>query len=96
MKLEYVIAGLLFLFGFVSAYRSLAQPPLLEKREGGRLLIAVHEAAKALFWLSLGGFFLAYGLAEGPLAVRAARYLVLIPIGMAALRMVAASIIGRT
>lgn len=91
MRLEYVFAALLFLFGLVSAARSLAQPPV-EERRGDRMLIVLHDVAKAMFWLSLGGFFLAYGLADGSDAVR---WLVLVPVGMAALRLVAAAFVSK-
>jgi hypothetical protein len=89
---EYVVAGLLFLFGIVSAVRSLREPPA-EERGGTRVLIAVHDAARAMFWLSLGGFFLAYGLADGAPEVR---YLALVPVLMAVIRLLAASRLSRT
>jgi hypothetical protein len=92
MKLEYVVAGLLFLFGVVSAFRSLSEP-VTDETGRVRFLIAVHEAAKALFWLSLGAFFLTYGISGGAAEVR---WLVLVPIGMAVVRLLAASAIGRT
>jgi hypothetical protein len=91
VKLEYVLGGLLVLFGIVSAARSLAKPPSGE--EGRiRLLIAVHDAAKAMFWISLGGFFVLYAAAEEQDVVR---WLALIPIGMAAIRLLAASALSR-
>jgi hypothetical protein len=90
--LEYVLAGVLFLFGAVSAARSLAEP-VVDERGRGRLLIAVHEASRALFWFSLGGFFLAYRLTDGAPEVR---WLLLGPIGMAAVRMLSASALSRT
>jgi hypothetical protein len=90
--LEYVLAGSLFLFGLVSAWRSLTDPTTDEEGRA-RFLIAVHDAAKALFWFSLGGFFLAYGLSNG---APEARWLALVPIAMAAIRMVAASVLSRT
>lgn len=92
MKLEYVVAGLLFLFGIVSAFRSLTRP-VTDERGRARFLIAVHESTKALFWLSLGGFFLAYGFTDGAPEVR---WLAVIPIAIAALRMVTASVLSRT
>ncbi len=85
--IEYILAGALFLFGVVSAVRSLAEPSV-EERRGDRVLIAVHDAARAMFWLSLGGFFLALGLSRGASEVR---WLLLIPLGMAAVRLVSAS-----
>ncbi len=88
---EYAIAGALFVIGLVSAVRSLLQPPA-EERGGDRLLIALHDVAKAMFWLSLGGFFLVYGVSGRSADVR---WLVLVPLGMAALRMVAAAFVSR-
>ena len=84
---EYIVAGFLFLFGTVSAVRSLREPPS-EERGGTRVLIAIHDASKAMFWLSLGGFFLAYGLTDRAPEVR---YLALIPILMAVIRLLTAS-----
>ncbi len=85
--IEYVLAGALFLFGVVSAVGSLAEPPAPERR-GDRVLVAIHEAARAMFWLSLAGFFLALGLSRGAEDVR---WLLLVPMGMAAVRLVSAS-----
>ncbi len=90
MKLEFIAAGLFFLFGLVSAVRSLREP-VVDESGRARVLIAVHDAAKALFWLALGSFFLAYGLAEEPQNVR---WLALIPVGMAALRLITATFLG--
>ena len=92
MKLEYIVAALLLVCGLVSAYRSVTEPVTDEAR-GARFLIAVHQAAKAMFWLALAGFFLAYGLADGDPAVRGVAF---IPIVMAALRLVTASFLART
>jgi hypothetical protein len=88
---EYVIGGLLLAVGLVSAVRSLGRPPPAE-RGRDRLLIAVHEAAKAMFWISLGGFFVLYATAEEQEVVR---WLVLVPIAMAAIRLLAASALSR-
>ena len=91
MKLEYVIGGVLMLFGVISAVRSLAQPPAGEERRV-RVLIAVHDASKAMFWISLGGFFVLYGAAEEQEVVR---WLVLVPVGMAAVRLLTATLLSR-
>lgn len=92
MKPEYVIGGLLALVGVVSAVRSVSTPPAGESRRI-RLLIAVHEAAKAMFWISLGGFFVLYAAAEEQEVVR---WLALVPIAMAAVRLLAASALSRS
>jgi hypothetical protein len=88
---EYVLAGLLFLFGTVSAVRSLREPPA-EEPGGTRLLIAIHDASRAIFWLSLGGFFLAFGLADRAPEVR---WLVLVPVLMAIVRVLTAIRLAR-
>jgi len=92
VKLEYVVGGLLILFGLVSAVRSLVSPATADERRI-RLLIAIHDAAKAMFWISLGGFFVLYAAAEEQEVVR---WLVLVPIGMAAIRLLSASVLSRT
>ena len=91
MKLEFVAAALFFLFGVVSVVRTLREP-LVDESGRGRLLIAVHDAAKALFWVGLGSFFLAYGLAEEPQNVR---WLALVPVGMAAIRLIVTAFLAR-
>ncbi len=89
--LDYILAGLMFLFGAVSAVRSLGQPPA-EERGGTRLLIAIHDASRAVFWLSLGGFFLAFGLTDRAPEVR---WLVLLPVLMAVVRVLTAIRLAR-
>lgn len=92
MTLELTLAGLFGLFGLVSASRSLATPSGAGQEGRSRLLFAVHDAAKALFWLALGGFFLVYGLAEEPQAVR---WVALVPLAMAAVRFLSAAALSR-
>lgn len=89
--LDYLMAGLLLLFGVVSAVRSLGQPPA-EERGGTRLLIAIHDASRAIFWLSLGGFFLAFGMSDRAPEVR---WLVLLPVLMAVVRVLTAIRLAR-
>jgi hypothetical protein len=91
VRIEYVLGGLLVLFGLVSAARSLGKPP--SEEEGRiRLLIAVHDAAKAMFWISFGGFFILYAAAEEQDVVR---WLAMVPFGMAAIRLLVASVLSR-
>ena len=92
MRLEYVLGGLFILFGVVSAVRSLGEPPTDEERRI-RLLIAIHDAAKAMFWISLGGFFILYAAAEEQDVVR---WLAAVPVALAALRLLVASALSRT
>lgn len=71
--------------------RSIREPSADEKG-GDRFLFAVHDAAKALFWFALGGFFLAYRLTDGAPEMR---WLLLVPIAMAGIRLLAASMLSR-
>lgn len=91
MKPEYWIALPLFVFGLVSAYRSLSRPPAGEEGRV-RLLVAVHDAAKAMFWITLGGFFVLYAAAEEQDVVR---WLMIVPVVMAAVRLLTASALSR-
>jgi hypothetical protein len=89
--MEFVLAVPLLLIGVVTAARSLADPVPVEDGPS-RLLVAVHEASKAGFWLTLGGFFLLYGLADEP---QDYRWFALVPVGMAALRLGTAALLAR-
>jgi hypothetical protein len=91
--MELVLAGLFGLFGLVSAFRSLSRPAGEDEAGRERLLIAVHDAAKALFWFSLAAFFLAYGQSDEPQHVR---WLALVPIAMAGIRLLAATALARS
>jgi hypothetical protein len=88
---EFVLAVPLLLIGLYSAARSLSDP-IPEDDRRSRFLIAVHEASKAGFWLTLGGFFLVYGVAEEP---QLFRWFALVPLAMAALRLGAAAFLSR-
>ncbi|MGH2709911.1 MAG: hypothetical protein ACRDH9_01745 [Actinomycetota bacterium] len=90
--IEYTAAGVLFLFGAISATRSIREPSA-DEDGGDRFLFAVHDAAKALFWFSLGGFFLAYRVTEG---AAVARWVLLVPIAMAGIRLLAAQLLSRS
>lgn len=92
MKVEFVVAAIFLLAGVVSVGRSLSRPVDGDDDRRFRLLLAMHDAAKAGFWLSLGGFFLAYGLVSEPQSVR---YAALIPVGMAGLRLLASTLLAR-
>jgi hypothetical protein len=89
--LEYLVAAPLMLVGLWSAWRSLARPIPGEDARAG-FLIALHEAAKAGFWLTLGGFFLLYGVLEEP---QPFRWFALVPVAMAGLRLAAAALLAR-
>ena len=92
MKLEYALAAIFAVFGIVTAWRSqrggFAEDPI-----GARILFAVHDASRALFWFGLAAFFVAYGTVAEPQGVR---WMALIPIGMAALRLVTAAFLVRS
>jgi hypothetical protein len=89
---ELVLAGLFLLFGVISGINSVRDAqPVDESRV--RFLLAVHDAAKAGFWLALGGFFLGFGLIEEPLGFR---WFALMPILMAGLRLATAALLARS
>jgi hypothetical protein len=92
VKFEFLLAAPFLLVGAYSAWRSLAEPIPAENGRS-RFLIAVHEAAKAGFWLTFGGFFLAYGLLEEP---QSFRWFALVPVGMAGLRLAIAALLARS
>jgi hypothetical protein len=57
-----------------------------------RFLIALHDSAKAGFWLSLGAFFLGFALIE---EIQGFRWFALIPLVMAGLRLATAALLSR-
>ena len=89
--MELAAGGLLLLIGVRSAVSSIRE---VAPDEPGRIraLIALHEAAKAGFWLALGAFFLGYATVDDP---QDFRWFVMIPIAMAGLRLVAATLLAR-
>ncbi|MGH2684249.1 MAG: hypothetical protein ACRDJP_02130 [Actinomycetota bacterium] len=92
MKLEYALAAVFAVWGVVTVWRSLGES-FEEDVVGARVLLAVHDAARALFWFGLAAFFVAYGVVAEPQGVR---WMALIPIAMAALRLVAAAFLARS
>jgi hypothetical protein len=90
--LELVLAGLFLFFGVVSGINSVRDSQPLEDGRV-RFLVAVHDAAKAGFWLSLGGFFLGFALIDEPLGFR---WFAMMPILMAALRLATAALLARS
>lgn len=89
--LEIVAGSILMMVGLWTAWSSVreAQP---EGSGRDRVLMAVHETARAGWWLSLGGLFLAYGLVEDWAQVQ---WFVLVPIVMAGLRLLSATFLSR-
>jgi hypothetical protein len=88
--LELIAAVVLILVGFWVAYWSLKEP--MEVRSAKeRFLVAVHEASRAGFWLALGAWFLGLALIEEP---QTWRWFILVPIGMAGLRLAARTFLG--
>jgi len=85
------IGGVLVVVGLVSGIRSAAAP--VEAGSGrDRFLVALHDAARAGFWLGLGTAFFGLSVLE---PARDYRWLVMLPIGMAALRLVAGMLLAR-
>jgi hypothetical protein len=91
VRFEFVLAGLFLLIGLFAAVRSLREPIAAEDR-GSRFLVAVHQASSSGFWLTLGGFFLVYGLAEEP---QDWRWFALVPVAMAVVRLGTAMLLAR-
>jgi hypothetical protein len=91
MIFEFVLAGTFLLFGLVSAVNSLrGAEPIEDPRV--RFLVAVHNSAKAGFWLALGAFFLGFALIEEP---QAFRWFAMLPVVMAGLRLASAALLSR-
>jgi hypothetical protein len=89
---ELVLAGLFLMFGLISAVNSLREArPIDDPRV--RFLVAVHDSAKAGFWLALAAFFLGFALIEEP---QAFRWFALLPVAMAGLRLVTAALLSRS
>lgn len=88
--LELAAAGVLFLVGLWVAYWSLKEPPEVQSATE-RLLVALHEAARAGFWLALGAWFLGLALLREP---QMFRWFILVPIGMAGLKLAARTVLG--
>lgn len=87
----FVLAGIFALVGVTSGARSLRAVEA-EASPGVRALVAVHDAAKAGFWLALGGLFLGFGLVEDD---RSIQWFALVPIVMAGVRLLAAARLAR-
>jgi hypothetical protein len=86
-----VVGGLLVVVGLVVGVRSVATPTGMDSGRD-RFLLALHDAAKAGFWLGLGVAFLGLSVLE---PAGEYRWLVVIPIGMAGLRLIAATLLAR-
>ncbi len=77
--------------GIATAARSLREPVGADTVRD-RVLLATHEAAKAGFWFALGVLFAGVGLLADPYSYR---WFVMLPIGMAALRLATAALLWR-
>jgi hypothetical protein len=88
--LELIAAAVLILVGFWVAYWSLKEPMDVRSAKE-RFLVAVHEAAKAGYWLALGAWFLGLALLEEP---QTWRWFILVPIGMAGLWLATRVLLG--
>ena len=78
----WALAAVCFLVGA----RVALAPTRLEGELSGadRLLVAVHDASRAGFWLALSAAFVGFNLVENAFEFR---WFVMVPIGMAALRL---------
>lgn len=88
--LTLVAAGVFALLGLRAAFN----PVRVEEdaSTGVRVLVALHDAARAGFWLALGGLFVGFALLEDP---NEFRWFAFIPIAMAAIRLVTAARLAR-
>lgn len=87
-----VLAGFFVIVGVAAAATSLRETT---PEDSGRVrfLLAVHDAAKAGFWLALGAVLLGLSVVERPGALR---WLGLVPVSFAALRLGAAYFLSRS
>jgi len=83
--LGWALAAVFFLVGV----RTTLTPTRLDELISGRdrLLIALHDASRAGFWLALAALFVGFSLVDDPFEFR---WFVMVPIGMAAVRLLAA------
>lgn len=88
---ELALGSVFVLIGLRSAVSSLREPTPAGS-SGDRFLLALHEAAKAGFWLALGAFFIGYPLVDD----LAFRWFALTPVGMAGIRLVASYFLSRS
>lgn len=89
--IEIVLGALFVLIGLRSGFASLREPTPAAS-PGDRFLLALHDAAKAGFWLALGGFFIGYPLVDD----LTFRWFALTPLGMAGIRLIAAYFLSRS
>lgn len=88
--LALVVAGLAAIVGISTAIGSLREPSTAETA-AERFVLAVHDAAKAGFWFALAVLFAGVGLLADPYTYR---WFVMLPIGMAALRLASAAFLA--
>lgn len=91
---EYILAAIFFVVGIRAGLAALrsetrGEPP------GIRFLVAVHDAARAGFWLSLGALFLGFGILEDDEELRQYAVVGIVPIVMAGIRLLAAGRLAR-
>ena len=87
-----MIGAFALLVGISSAAGSLREPIPVEAGRD-RFLVAMHEAARAGFWFALAFVFIGLSLIPDPFRFR---WLAMLPIGMAGLRLVAAAFLSRS
>lgn len=79
----------------VLALRAAMSPTPLDEgpvRGRDRFLIAMHDAARAGFWLSIAGLFAGFALIDDPASFR---WFAVVPILMAGMRLLAATFLAR-
>ncbi|HEX2031959.1 MAG TPA: hypothetical protein VHL78_11250 [Actinomycetota bacterium] len=89
--IEVVLGSVFVLIGVGSGVSSLREPTPAGS-PGDRFMVALHDAAKAGFWLALGGFFIGYPLVDD----LTFRWFALTPLAMAGIRLVASYFLSRS
>jgi hypothetical protein len=88
-----IVLGALFGLVGISAAATSLRETAPERSARVRFLVAVHDAAKAGFWLALGAVLVVLSLVENPYPYR---WLGLVPISLAGLRLAAAYRLSRS
>lgn len=85
-----VLGGIFLLVGLRAAFSPVSVEE--DASTGVRVLVALHDAARAGFWLALAALMVGFALVEDP---NEFRWFALVPIGMAGIRLVTAARLSR-
>ncbi len=90
--LEIAATALFLLIGVRATAAALRGGVEAEESARVRFLMALHDAARAGFWLGLAGLFLGFALIDD---ARSFRWFAVVPIAMGGLRLIAAAQLAR-